>query len=364
MQGLHSQQTSALSRGAIFTVDGYSPSTPAGAGSSPFKPETAAYERTQATTVNVGSPLHAPSRAPPRPPPRSSTAPPQSLERAARSRLHEPPSPSFKGWRASAPSPSPMLREATRGQLRLDRRDRFVDKHGESAARAIDRQIQHVRQLMRDQRRGKQFVLHPEHNRFVGRWDLLTMMALLYTATLTPFETSFMPPVVGAAAWSDPWFIVNRCLDVIFTFDMILQFFVAYQSGGGPHSHGAIRWVDNPKDIARHYLCSWFCLDAFTVFVPGGFDLYQTSSVFEDTSSQNGGSAAGSTGILRMLRVLRLIKARTGHGNAHPCMDQCRAHATTCNCTFSSIFSSTHLSMATRVLVRAAGTPCASFTPV
>ena len=40
-----------------------------------------------------------------------------------------------------------------------------------------------------------------------------------------------MPPVLGPPAWADPWFIINRCLDVIFFLDMIAQFFIAYLTG-------------------------------------------------------------------------------------------------------------------------------------
>lgn len=43
----------------------------------------------------------------------------------------------------------------------------------------------------------------------LGRWDVLQSLALVYTATLTPFETCFVPPAISAASWSDPWFLMN-----------------------------------------------------------------------------------------------------------------------------------------------------------
>ena len=53
----------------------------------------------------------------------------------------------------------------------------------------------------------------------------------LYTATLTPFETAFVPPVLGPGAWGDVWFLLNRLLDIIFLFDLNMQFFIAYAEG-------------------------------------------------------------------------------------------------------------------------------------
>ena len=91
---------------------------------------------------------------------------------------------------------------------------------------------------------------------------------------LTPFETGFTEGEIGWRCWTDPWFVINRVLDVIFLFDMILQFFVAYQTG---NAYGGWTWVEDHNKIMRHYLCSWFVIDATTVFLPLSFDLYLAS---------------------------------------------------------------------------------------
>ena len=136
--------------------------------------------------------------------------------------------------------------------------------------------------------RRKRCVLHPEKNPFLLRWDVVTSIALVYTATLTPFETAFVPPVEGVEAWGEPWFLANRgactrppresgpwdpapplppplarlaclssliqrsrrvhtpppprsaVLDVIFFADLVVQFFVAYQTGS---RYGGRSWV-------------------------------------------------------------------------------------------------------------------------
>ena len=69
-----------------------------------------------------------------------------------------------------------------------------------------------------------------------------------------------------------------------------------------------------------HYVTTWFALDALTVFLPGGFDIYLGSSALSganraaniaadmELSGGGDGGAAGKMGMLRVLRALRLIK--------------------------------------------------------
>jgi hypothetical protein len=183
---------------------------------------------------------------------------------------------------------------------------RFVKRHGSDMARTIQRQTSTIREKLKADKAKTKWVLHPDKNRFLGRWDMLTSLALIYTATVTPFETSFIPPVVGPAAWMDLWFLVNRCLDVIFLLDMTLQFFVAYQTG---NSFGEGAWVLKHDDIIRHYLSTWFVLDTGTVLLPGAFDIWTASSAFDQQALETPETVnAEKLGVLRVLRVLRLVK--------------------------------------------------------
>jgi hypothetical protein len=186
------------------------------------------------------------------------------------------------------------------------RLQRFVKRHGSDMARTIQRQTSTIREKLKADKAKTKWVLHPDKNRFLGRWDMLTSLALIYTATVTPFETSFIPPVVGPAAWMDLWFLVNRCLDVIFLLDMTLQFFVAYQTG---NSFGEGAWVLKHDDIIRHYLSTWFVLDTGTVLLPGAFDIWTASSAFDQQALETPETVnAEKLGVLRVLRVLRLVK--------------------------------------------------------
>ena len=74
--------------------------------------------------------------------------------------------------------------------------------------------------------------------------------------TVTPWEVGFQgAPKTGL----EPMFIINRFIDSIFLVDMCLQFRLMYQVDAT--STDGARWEDDPRAIARHYLCGWFGLD-------------------------------------------------------------------------------------------------------
>ena len=185
-------------------------------------------------------------------------------------------------------------------ETKEERIQKFRKRHGEQVAEEIVRQRKAIEEAVQKSAKVQRYVLHPDKNKWLGRWDVLTSSALLYTATITPFETAFIPNVIGVESWQDPFFIINRILDLIFFADMFLQFFVAYQSGT---TYGGWVWVGDHAKIIRHYVTGWFVVDAATVFIPGGFDVYSAT-----LPSDTGNGAADQVGMLRVLRVLRLFK--------------------------------------------------------
>ena len=82
-----------------------------------------------------------------------------------------------------------------------------------------------------------QWLIDPRrHLAFCAVWDSVTVSALVFTSLVTPFEVSFMKPV-SFDFWppfANPTnvvleiFVLNRVVDSIFFFDMILQFFLMY----------------------------------------------------------------------------------------------------------------------------------------
>ena len=162
------------------------------------------------------------------------------------------------------------------------------------------------------------YIIDPRHSRLMQCWDLTTMLALLFTAIVTPVEVSFfLPPNSG---W-EALFLINRFVDVIFIIDLILQFFVMYPTT--TYMEGA-RWVFDQREIVWHYLTFWFPIDLLVILV-SAFDfvaLAANVAAEELRSGVNCGAdcaadiAASESNIdlirklkvLRVLRILRLIK--------------------------------------------------------
>ena len=72
-------------------------------------------------------------------------------------------------------------------------------------------------------------------------WDTLTTSALVWTALVTPFEVAMLEPPAGwDTALTDPLFIINRLIDLLFFFDMLLQFALMVQTFSD--REGVVRW--------------------------------------------------------------------------------------------------------------------------
>ena len=81
-------------------------------------------------------------------------------------------------------------------------------------------------------------------SKFLGRWDVATATAMLWTAFVTPFQIAFLEPI---EAPSSTLSILNRAVDAIFVTDMVLTFFIPYRES--PHRGGM--WTFDNKKIAK-----------------------------------------------------------------------------------------------------------------
>ena len=143
------------------------------------------------------------------------------------------------------------------------------------------------------------YVIHPEA-RCLGLWDAFSMSALVFTATVTPFEVAFL---ASSKSPAEPLFIVNRIVDIIFFLDMVLQFFLMYRiSLRGPSSKDGV-WEDRPSKIAKNYMQSWFVVDVFSM-LPSTFDIVP---LVIDQIEENA-ERSQSLRVLRTARALRLVK--------------------------------------------------------
>lgn len=120
----------------------------------------------------------------------------------------------------------------------------------------------------------QRIAIDPRTSAWIGWWDGVISIALIFTAIVTPVEVGFMS--IPQDRWQDPLFLTNRGVDVIFILDLLLQFVLMYPATGsvaGVTTHGSSNMVDDLRLIAKNYLFSWwFALDFFSIGV-SGFDM-------------------------------------------------------------------------------------------
>lgn len=120
---------------------------------------------------------------------------------------------------------------------------------------------------------------------FMMRWDTTGLVAMLWTAMITPYEIAFKEPKVDVSIR----FVINRMFDLYFVGDMFLQFNIPYRD---PQSLRL--FVKDHKKIAKRYLKFWFWIDLFGSLP---YDLIPLDKMnFEGADT------------LKMVRALRLLK--------------------------------------------------------
>lgn len=91
---------------------------------------------------------------------------------------------------------------------------------------------------------------------FLGRWDMMVLNALIFTALVTPYEVALLETSLNGL------FVVNRMIDFVFVIDMILQF-VVIQKVQTPDGMIIIK---THGELAMRYLRGWFCIDFISIF--------------------------------------------------------------------------------------------------
>ena len=117
-----------------------------------------------------------------------------------------------------------------------------------------------------------------------GRWDLLIMVLILYSAVTVPVHIGFNSDSTGAM-----W-LLEMMMSLLFMADLVLTFRTAYLDDSV--------WVRDPGRIARNYLSGWFWIDGPSSVPVELIELAMPTP--EDSSS--------SLGLLRFLRMFRLVR--------------------------------------------------------
>ena len=160
----------------------------------------------------------------------------------------------------------------------------------------------------RDQiRRQRRCTLDP-HSKWMSRWDMVTTLALLFTATITPFEVCILEAMSLEEMLYDPLAWINRLVDAVFITDVFLNCMMSFQDSS---AEGGASWVYDNQRILMHYVKSWMILDIITAFpidlVTAAFT--PSSSAAEVMSGEwKDDDAADSTSMLSLIRMIRLVK--------------------------------------------------------
>ena len=85
------------------------------------------------------------------------------------------------------------------------------------------------------------------HGRWMSRWDMLTSLALLFTATITPFEVCILEGGSLDEMARDPLAWINRVVDLIFITDVALNCFTTFQDQS---AEGGASWVYDTSSTA------------------------------------------------------------------------------------------------------------------
>jgi hypothetical protein len=145
--------------------------------------------------------------------------------------------------------------------------------------------------------------LFSQSSAFIQKWDLLMLYLLLYVTVVTPFELSFLKAANLsnlAADGAGVLFFVNRLLDILFFFDVYINFHLSYFEP----IEGTI--INDISRIRCHYLKSWFLIDIVSV-IP--FDLLATDNMYAENGNQDPRNLIRAIKILKLVRLLKNSRA-------------------------------------------------------
>lgn len=101
----------------------------------------------------------------------------------------------------------------------------------------------------------KGMVIDPRQVKIMAKWDLTMVMALFFTALVTPVEVVFLQE----GSHINALWIINRVVDLLFVFDIFFTFHLAFQESQENGGH----WVINKDVIVWNYLKGWVRASSF-----------------------------------------------------------------------------------------------------
>ena len=137
----------------------------------------------------------------------------------------------------------------------------------------------------------RQGLIHP-NSRFRTQWDFLIMCLVLYDLLVLPLRIGFDVNATGF------WYGLELFSDCVFGIDILLNFRTAYFKD---NNELEVR----SKEIAKHYLRTWFFLDLLATV---RLDLIIIAAASSDVENQNVLRLPRLVRTLRLIRLVRLLR--------------------------------------------------------
>jgi len=133
------------------------------------------------------------------------------------------------------------------------------------------------------------FIVDPHSSKWLCWWDALIILLIVLVAFFIPYQIAFCLMIQDDGSPQ----IVTRVVDMVFIFDILMQFFISTQH---PENR---RWLRIPKKIVAAYLSGFFVMDVISVLPYDELALEVTRRY---------GSHFAFLGVLKTLSLIRLLR--------------------------------------------------------
>jgi len=136
-------------------------------------------------------------------------------------------------------------------------------------------------------------LINPEKSSLVRLIDSLSIIGLIFVAAVTPFEVAFMETKVNLL------YVINRCVDLIFLVDLVMNFGMMYAV---KTDYGSVLETNHDR-ILRRYFRGWFAIDLLSILP------FDSLGIFFNSQKLKSMKVIKIIRLLRLLKLVRVVKA-------------------------------------------------------
>nr|XP_026694540.1 potassium voltage-gated channel subfamily H member 5 [Ciona intestinalis] len=140
-------------------------------------------------------------------------------------------------------------------------------------------------------------------------WDWFILILTFYTALIVPYNVAFLIKESNDKNRSAFWLLSDSAVDVIFLFDIVINFHTTYVGPGG-------EVISDPKVIRMNYIKSWFVIDLLSCLPYDLINFMFSHQGFPDEGISSLFSSLKVARLLRLGRVARKLDHYIEYGGA------------------------------------------------